>query len=156
MKPILIDGKYYTFELVKKNPSEAKTYKEAKAEILPVYIEEMKKRKLQELAQNSLDTFTGKTTGFITLTDADKIEDLSKAQASEFLQKLFTNNKKSSFIVLNSGKIVLFHILEQKLLTNKHNDLSNSMTKIKSGIFNEALIKTLEKKYPTEIFIQGL
>ena len=156
LKPILIDNVYYTFELVKKNPSKAKTYENAKPEVLVQYTQENKKLKLQELANNSLATFSGTNTEFITMNDASKITQLSQAEANEFLQKLFTSSKKRSYIVLNSGKIVLYYILEQKLLTNKHSDLSNSMTKMKSGIFNDALIKTLEKKYPTEIFIQGL
>lgn len=156
MKPILVNGVYYTFELIKKNPSEKKSFQDAKEEVLLTYVEEMKKLKLQELANNSLDTFTGVTTEFITTRDGNKISNLSITEANEFLQKLFTSSKKRSYIVLNSGKIVLFYILEQKLLTVENKDLSNSMMKIKSGIFNENLIKTLEKKYPTEIFIQGL
>ena len=156
MKPILVNGVYHTFELVKKNPAQTKSYADAKAEVLVLYTQETKKSQLQELANNSLATFSGKNTGFITANDGAKITDLPTVEANEFLQKLFTSSKKRSYIVLNSGKIVLFYILEQKLLTNKQNDLSNSMTKMKSGIFNEALMKTLEMKYPTEIFIQGL
>ncbi len=156
MKPILVNGIYYTFELIKKNPSEIKTYEDAKADVLIAYTQDLKKSKLLELANSKLATFSGTTTQFITVKDADKISLLSPAEANEFLQKLFTNTKKRSYVVLNSGKIVLFYILEQKLLTTKENDLSNSMTKLKSGIFNESLIKKLEKKYPTEIYIQGL
>lgn len=156
MKPILVNGVYHTFELVKKNPAQTKTFEDAKDEVLVIYTQETKKSKLQELANNSLETFSGKNTEFITANDGDKITDLPRVEANEFLQKLFTSSKKRSYVVLNSGKIVLFYILEQKLLTNKQNDLSNSMTKMKSGIFNEALMKTLDKKYPTETFIQGL
>jgi len=156
MKPILHNGIYYTFELVKKNPSQTKSYADAKEEVLIAYTLETKKTKLQELANSTLATFSGINTDFITSRDSAKITKLSQAEASEFLQKLFISTKKRSYIVLNSGKIVLYYILEQKLLTNKQNDLTNSMQKMKTGIFNDALIKTLEKKYPTEIFIQGL
>jgi len=156
MKPILVNGIYYTFELVKKNPSQTKSFEDAKREVLSAYAQETKKLKLQELANNSLATFAGKTTEFITIQDAQKLTNLESAEANEFLKKLFVSSKKRSFIVLNSGKIVLYYILEQKLLTNKENNLSNSMTKMKNNIFNESLIKILEKKYPTEIFIQGL
>ena len=156
MKPIIVNGIYYTFELLKKNPSKVKSYEDAKNEVLVSYIHETEKTKLQELANNSIATFSGQTTDYLTVKDANKIKLLNQVDSSEFLQKLFTSNKKRSSIVLNSGKIVLYYILEQKLLTNIHNDLSDSMTKMKMGIFNEALMKKLEKKYPTEIFIQGL
>jgi len=153
MKPILVNGVYHTFELVKINPAQTKSFEDAKSEVLVVYMQERKKLKLLELANNSLATFSGKNTDFITANDGVKITDLPIVEANEFLQKLFTSSKKRSYVVLNSGKIVLFYILEQKLLTKKQNDLNNSMTKMKSGIFNEVLIKTLEKKYPTETFI---
>ncbi|MEA2072225.1 MAG: peptidylprolyl isomerase [Campylobacterota bacterium] len=156
MKPVLVNGVYHTFELVKTNPSTVKSFEDAKAEVLVAFIAQNKKTKLQELANNSLATFSGATTEFITADDAAKLTALEATEASEFLQKLFVSKKKRSYIVLNSGKIVLYYILEQKLLENSNNDLSQSLIKLKSGIFNEALIKSLKEKYQTEIFIQGL
>ena len=156
MKPILVNGEYLTFELVKVHPAVAKSFEEAKEEVLALYKEEKVQEKLHELANNSLATFTGVTTDFITAQSADALTLLSKAEAEEFLQKLFTNDKKRSYITLNSGKIVLYYVLEQKLLKNSNKELASSMKKLKNGIFNEALIKTLKEKYQTEIFIQGL
>jgi len=156
MKPTLVNGTYYTFELIKINPSTIKTYEEAKAEVLPVYMTQTKKTKLLELANASMDTFNGDITDFITIQDANKLTALDATDASEFLQKLFVTDAKRSFIELNSGKIVLFNILEQKLLNNSNGDEGKSIAKIKSGMFSEGLIKNLEKKYQTEIFIQGL
>lgn len=156
MKPILVNGTYHTFELIKTNPSTVKSFKDAKAEVLIDYIAKNTKSKLQELANGSLETFNGTTTDFITVNDAAKLTDLEVGDASEFLEKLFVSKKKRSYITLNSGKIVLYYILEQKLLDNSNNDLTQSLVKLKSGIFNEALIKSLEEKYNTEIYIQGL
>ena len=156
MKPILLHGVYYTFELLKINPAKVKSYKDAKTDLLAIYITEMKREKLQELANSSLDTFKGKITSFITEQDAKKLTALSETDASEFLQNLFSSEKKRSYIRLNDGKIVLYNILEQKLLTNKHKDLVSPLMKLKSGIFNQGLIKELESKYKTEIFVKGL
>ena len=156
MKPVLINGIYHIFELVKINPASTKSFEDAKAEVLVDYISQNKKSKLQELANSSVETFTGTTTEFLTANDATKITLLDANEAGEFLQKLFTSKKKRAYIALNSGKIVLYYILEQKLLDNSNNDLTQSVKKLKSGIFNEALIKALENKYQTEIFIQGL
>ncbi len=156
LKPIDIDGEYFSFKLQKTNPSKIKTYKDAKAEVLPLYISQTKKAKLLDLANNSVKTFTGETTDFITAMDVDKITQLENQEANEFLQKLFLTKKKRSFIVLNSGKIILYDILEQKLLDNSNIDQSNLVMKLKSTIFNEGLIKNLQNIYETEIFIQGL
>ena len=156
MKPVLVDDDYYTFELKKTNPSTAKTYEEAKAEVFPVYVAQTKKTKLLELANSSVKTFSGETTDFVTTVDVDKISKLAKEEAGEFLQKLFVSKDKRSFIVLNSGKIVLYNILEQKLLDNSNIDQGKLVTRLKSTIFNEGLIKNLQNKYKTEIFIQGL
>jgi len=156
MKPVAIDDNYYTFELKKVNPSKAKSYEEAKNEVLFLYTKETKKSKLLELANSSLKSFSGETTDFITAMNVNEIKALESEEAGEFLQKLFASKEKRSFIVLNSGKIVLYDILEQKLLDNSNSDQSNLVMKLKSTMFNEGLIKNLQNKYKTEIFIQGL
>ena len=156
MKPIQVGDEYYIFELTKTNPSVMKTYEEAKAEVFPVYVAQTKKTKLLELANNSVKTFSGEVTDFITSKDADKISKLGTEEAEEFLQKLFISKNKRSFIVLNSGKIVLYDILEQKLLDNSNIDQGKLVARLKSTIFNEGLIQYLQNKYKTEIFIQGL
>ena len=156
MKPLQVNGIYHTFELVKIIPAAPKSFEEAKEAILLAYTSETKKTKLQELANNSLATFSGTNTPFITSQDTLLLQQLSEAEASEFLQQLFSSDKKRSYITLNSEKIVLYYILEQKLLSKTNNDLMQSMNKIKTAMFNEALIKRLESKYKTEIFIQGL
>ncbi|MDF1883650.1 peptidylprolyl isomerase [Sulfurimonas sp. SAG-AH-194-C21] len=156
MKPVEVNGVYHTFELIKVNPSMPKSYEDAKSDVITIYTTQTRKTKLQELANNSIATFNGTNTPFITSRDIDKIVGLTQTEATEFLQKLFISDKKRSYIVLNSKKIILYYILEQKLLDKSNNDLASSVEKLKSGMFNKALIKTLENKYQTEIFIQGL
>jgi len=156
MKPILVNGLYYTVELLKVNPSKIKTYEEAKDEVLPLYISTTTQSKLLELANTSIGDFSGVTTDYITMSDANKLTLLTVAEASEFLQKLFVSDIKRSYIVLSTGKVVLYDILEQKMLDNKNSEQNNPIADIKSALFNEGLIKTLENKYQTEIFIQGL
>lgn len=156
LKPLLINGVYYIFELTKINPSTMKTYEEAKAEIFPQYIAQEKQKKLLELATTNLASFQGVVSDFFTLEEAHKLTQLSQTEAREFLNKLFLSKKKRSFIELSNSKVVLYEILEQKLLTNTNNNEGNEIAKLKGAMFNEGLIKTLENKYPSEIFIQGL
>ncbi len=155
-KPININKDYYVFELLKIHPSKPKSFQEVRAAVLPLYETQLKKAKLLKLANDSVKTFIGKTSDFVTITSVDKLPTLSKQEAAEFLQKLLVSDKKKSFIALNNGKIVLYNILEQKLLTNTNNNVSDTIAKIKSAMFNEGLIKTLQNKYKTEIFIKGL
>ena len=156
LKPVLIDGEYFTFELVKVNPAQVKTYEEAKASVLPMYMAEQKKEKLLKLAQESLDTFKGKTTDFITSKDAIKLSDLSGVEANEFLMQLFNQDNKRGYVMLKNGKVVLFNILEQNLLSKNNINQDDYIVRLKSTIFSEGLIKSLQNKYQTEIFIQGL
>ena len=156
MKPVLVNDTYYIFELTKINPAQTKTYEAAKLEVLPLYVSQTKTAKLNELAKASVENFTGETTAFITNADIDKLPQLTSLNAKEFLSKLFTSTKKKSYIVLNDGKIVLYNILEQKLLQKQNNEQANSIAQLKSTMFNEGLIKNLQNKYQTEIFIEGL
>ncbi|MEO1953546.1 MAG: SurA N-terminal domain-containing protein [Campylobacterales bacterium] len=159
LKPILVDGVYYTIKLIKVNQSKIKSFDEVKAEILPIYKNQKAKEELISLAKKESKNFVGKTTDFITNQDALKLEELSLYDANEFLVSLFETNKKRGYIQLKSGKIVLYNILEQKLLKSSNKDLkdmSSSIANLKSGIFNEGLIKKLQQKYKTEIFIEGL
>jgi len=156
LKPVLINGEYFTFKLVKVNPAKAKSYEDAKKEVLPLYVAEQKRLKLLELAKNSVATFDGKTTDFVTNADALKLKDMPLTNANQFLIKLFSQQKKRGFIPLNDKEIVLYNILEQKLLKKDNHKKDDSIIKIKSAMFNEGLIKTLQNKYKTEIFIKGL
>jgi peptidyl-prolyl cis-trans isomerase D len=157
LKPIEVDGIYYTFKLEKINPAKTKSFKEAKADVLPIYVEQMRAKQVVATAEKSLKTFKGDTTEFLTALDQDKLTKLSKTEAGEFLQKLFMSSKKRSYIELDDGKVVLYDILEQKMLKSpSETKEADVIVKLKDAVFNEGLIKTLQSKYKTEIFIQGL
>jgi len=156
-KPILIDDVYYTFKLVKVIPATPKSFEEAKEEATPLFVKEARDGTIAQLLTQPVKKFKGTLTPFITTKDADKLTLLTKEEADEFLQKLFTSKQKSAYIPLANGKVVMYNILEQKLLTNKDESNHTEMiTKIKMDLFNSGLMKKLQNKYQTEIFIQGL
>ena len=107
-------------------------------------------------AKKSLKIFQGTITDFITQNDTDKIIELEKIQATEFLSALFTSQEKNGFINLKDGSIVLYNVLEQKLLNKTNIDDNEQIIRLKNSMFNEGLIKNLQNKYKIEIFIQGL
>jgi len=156
LKPVPFKDEYFTFELIKINQSVPKSFQDAKKDVLPLYIQDQKREKLLELAKKSVSTFSGKTTGFITNADAYKLDDMDIVSANQFLVTLFTQQHKNGYIQLDNGNIILYNILEQKLLKKLNSKKEDSIIKIKSAMFNEGLIKNLQNKYKTEIFIKGL
>ncbi len=156
MKPVEVNGEYVTVELVKTNSSVAKSFEDAKVDVLPLFVTQTKNAALLELAKTSAQNFTGEKTDFITSMDVSSLPGIDPIVAGNFLQQLFMQDKKRGFITLTDGKIILFNILEQKLLSKTNSNKDDTITKIKSAMFNEGLIKNLQNKYQTEIFIEGL
>ncbi len=156
LKPRKVNDNYVVIKLLSVKDSEPKTYEEAKEEVKKQYVSEQKRFKLQELAENSKENFTGTTTDFLSRDDVSKIDALNQAESTEFLGKMFQSEDKHGYIALNDGNIVLYAILEQKMLDESITDQASSVTSIKSQILNRGLVKILEEKYPTEIFVKGL
>ena len=156
LKPRLVNNEYVIIKLNKTIASAPKSFKDAKAEVLAMYLTQAKENELMQLAQNSVATFRGNTTDFITVRDSSKIAGLNEQEGSEFLNQLFKNNKKRGFVTLSNKKIVLFNILEQKLLDNSKEDVDSVIVKLKTDLLNQNLLKMLNQRFKTEIFIEGM
>lgn len=156
LKPRKVGNDYLIVKLDKTNPARTKTYEEAKTNVSILYLAEVKKTKLQELAQNSYKTFDGATTDFLTRGDGAKIAGLSAPEGSEFLNKLFGSKQKQGFITLESGNVIMYNVLEQKLLQDKTIADENTVMKLKGRLLDQGLIKALESKYPVEIYVEGI
>ena len=72
------------------------------------------------------------------------------------MNALFDKQSKRDFITLSDGKIVLYAILEQKLLDTFKTDQENSVMRLKSTLLDQGIVKKLESQYAVEIFIEGL
>ena len=147
---------YIIVKLEKINLSRVKTFDEAKTEVSSLYLNEAKKTKLQELAQNSYKTFSGTVSDFLTRSEGAKLAGLRGTEASEFLTKLFSSKQKQGFITLESGNVIMYNVLEQKLLQNKTLADENAAAKLKGDLLDQGLIKSLESKYPVEIYVEGI
>lgn len=155
-KPILVGDTNYIFELVKLNAPEPKSYEDAKKDVVEQYKYEQTKIKLAQIAKDSLSGFKGSVTDFITKSSDVTITDLNKLQVNEFLNILFLSQKKEDSITLSDGSVILYRVLEQKMLNNTNSNESDEMLSLKSNLFNEALIKALANRYKVQIFIEGL
>jgi len=156
LKPRKAGNEYIIVKLEKMNPARTKTYEEAKTDVSALYLAEAKKTKLQELAQNSYKTFSGTQTDFLTRADSAKIAGLSTPEGSEFLNKLFGSKQKQGFVTLESGNVIMYNVLEQKLLQDKTIADENAVLKLKGSLLDQGLIKALESKYPVEIYVEGI
>ena len=113
------------------------------------------------LAKTTLENFkdaNATVSDFVTLETLDNLEPLNMQESLQFLQKLFTSSKEKGMINI-SDKVIVYDILEQKMLpldANKTEAAKNSADQIKQSTFETNLIKMLDKKYPTEVYMGGL
>ena len=155
LKPQEVDGKFLIMKLLEIKGSEPKSYEEVSAEITAAYVSEQTKIKLAELAKNSLATFEGTISGFVNRESIDKLPPLAEYEAAEFLQALFAQQNKRGFVELKDNKIVLFNILEQKLLRKENNTQEKNVLRLKSSLLNDGLLKKLEAQYPVTSYLEG-
>ncbi len=155
MKPQYIDGKFLIFKLVQSKGSEPQSFEEASEKAKAAYITEQTNTQLEELAKNSVATFTGKTSPFLTRESIDKLAPLAEYEAAEFLEALFSQQEKRGFIKLKDGKIALFNILEQKLLKKENNTQERNVLRLKTSLLNDGLLKKLGAQHPVTSYLKG-
>ncbi len=161
LKPKVVNQHYATVKIEGIEASHIKSYEEAKAEVTQQYTTQTKKTLLFNLAEERLKTLSAKNakeSEFITLEDASTLTVLNPQERSEFIQKLFTSKREKGMISL-SDNIIIYNIIEQKLLPMDSNssDLRRERSeKMKQGILESNLIKALETRYPTEVYMGGL
>ena len=156
LKPIKFKDGYIIIKVVSIVPAKIKTFENAKAEVTPLYIAQKKQDLLIKKAQKLQNGFKGYVSDFVTYSDASKLKALQKEKASKFLAELFTKQTKKGYVVIDNDDIVLYNILEQKLLTNKNKESNSIITEMKKSLFNQNLIKNLQNRYKTEIYYKGL
>lgn len=156
LKPRKVGDEFVIIKLNGFNPAANKTYEEAKNDANALYLNEIKKSKLQELAQNTYKTFTGTVSDFKTHAQSASLSGLSAAEATEFFDKLFASKQKQGFLTLKSGNVILYNVLEQKLLEDTTVAEENNAMKLKGNLLNQKLMKMLESKYPIKIYAEGI
>jgi len=156
LKPRKVGDEFVIIKLNGFNPAANKTYEEAKNDANALYLNEIKKSKLQELAQNTYKTFSGTVSDFKTHAQSASLSGLSAAEATEFFDKLFASKQKQGFLTLKSGNVILYNVLEQKLLEDTIIAEENNAMKLKGNLLNQKLMKMLESKYPIKIYAEGI
>ncbi len=155
LKPQEINGKFFIFKLIEAKTSEPKTFEQAKTEVKTAFQTTQTQVQLNTLAKDSVATFTGTTSPFLTRESINKLKPLSEFEAAEFLEQLFAQQEKRGFIKLKGEKIVLFNILEQKLLKKENNNQEKNVLRLKTSLLNDGLLKKLEAHYPVTSYLEG-
>lgn len=161
IKPKIIADTYATIKIENSVASRVKTYEEAKEEVTELYVDQAKKESLLTLAETTLqnfDTNSSIVTDFVKFEENVNLEGLNNEESLQFLQKLFTSSKEKGIISV-SDKVVVYNILEQKLIVadvNQTESVLQTVNKLKQNTFESNLIKILDKQYPTEVYMGGL
>ncbi|WP_309497477.1 SurA N-terminal domain-containing protein [Sulfurovum sp.] len=161
LKPKIVSNSYATVKIENVTLPKIKTYAEAKEEVILLYTAQAKKEALLALAESTLKNFDQNdaiVSGFLKLEENVNLELLNNQESLQFLQKLFTSTKEKGIISV-LDKVIVYNILEQKLDpvdANETNFVTETVNKLKQNTFESNLIKMLDKKYPTEVYMGGL
>jgi len=161
IKPKVVGNKYATVRIEAVIEPAPMSFEEAKAKVTKLYKVHQEKEALLKLAESTLSTLEESNaieSDFVTLERNDNLKMLNSKESLQFLQKLFTSLKEKGIISI-SDKVVVYKIMDQKFLEadrNKTDFVKQTVNQIKSRIFESNLIKMLDSKYPTEVYMGGL
>jgi len=161
LKPKIVSEQYASIKINTITQAKVMSFEEAKERVTLAYDKQAKKKDLLSLAETTSDTLDKSNpiqSDFVSLNDSDNLESLNAKESLQFLQKLFTSNKEKGIISV-LDKVVVYNILEQKLQlmdSNKSNSVKQTVNQMKKKIFESNLLDMLDKKYPTEVYVEGL
>ncbi len=160
IKPKVVNNRYASVKIVNIVNPVIKTFEEVKGEITPIYRVEAEKKALSLLAEKKLKNIDNEelnVSTFITLDNAETQNlGINKQESSNFISKLFTSEQEKGIIPIGS-KVMVYKIIEQKLISNENNEskeLHKSANIIKSQVLQRNLMKMLDKKYPTQLYLK--
>jgi peptidyl-prolyl cis-trans isomerase D len=159
LKPKAVDNRYAIIKIIDIVEPTVMSFNDAKTLVEPLYKEDLIRDKLAKLSDNMLkniDNIEINVSKFITLSNIEKQDLLLNQQEKiDFASKLFTSNQEKGIISIKD-KIVIYKILEQKLvIDNNKSDINGfklTVNKLKKEVFESNLIKELNIKYPTKIY----
>ena len=156
LKPKREGERYVILQLLETVMPEPMRFSAAKPAVLHAYSTQT--RAAQKLAQANaqINTFKGSRSGFVKRTDTSGIDGLNEQETREFFSTVFTSDQASGIATLQSKKTVLYRIVDQTLeATETASDIDGAVAQSKQAMLNNGLIKQLNNRYQTNIFIKG-
>ena len=161
LKPKVVGEQYVTIKINAVKEPQVMTYEEAKEKVTAVYNKQASKEALLALAETTLKDFKESDSilsEFVTLNTRDNLKSLNLQESLQFLQKLFTSNKEKGIISV-LDKVIVYNIIEQKLLSTDANQtdfVNQTVKQMKKKTFESNLLKMLDTQYPTKVYMGGL
>jgi len=161
LKPKAVGSKYATVRIKEIIEPKTKSFEDAKATVT-VELTSQKRNELLETKSKetlkNIDKEQLSTTDWMTMRKFDNMSPLSQEETLQFLQKLFTSSAKNGMITV-SDNVIVYKIVEQKMDSvdsNLSKLVEGDAKKIKKGVFEANLFKTLNEKYPAQKFVKGI
>ena len=156
IKPFFENKNYFIVKLTNKKPSVVLSFEEAKDRVTLDFEKELKSKKLDEMANNMLNGFTGDNISGVTRESISKIPALEQQEAANFLNQLFSATKKEGVIRLEN-KAVLYRINSSNMATydkTKDELVKNAVMQVQESDLVNNLLKKLETIYPIKTSTQ--
>ena len=156
IKPFFENKNYYIVRLTNKKPSVVLSFEDAKDRVTLDFEKELKSKKLDEMANNMLNGFTGDNISGVTRESISKIPALEQQEAANFLNQLFSATKKEGVIRLEN-KAVLYRINSSNMATydkTKDELVKNAVMQVQESDLVNNLLKKLETIYPIKTSTQ--
>ena len=156
IKPFFENKNYYIVKLTNKKPSVVLSFEDAKDRVTLDFEKELKSKKLDEMANNMLNGFTGDNISGVTRESISKIPALEQQEAANFLNQLFSATKKEGVIRLEN-KAVLYRINSSNMATydkTKDELVKNAVMQVQESDLVNNLLKKLETIYPIKTSTQ--
>ena len=144
IEPILEDGTYFVAKIIKEIPQVTQEFSKVKAQVRRDYAPQALKIALETEAKKRQNFFLGTDIGFFGFGENKAIPNLTPLESQQVLQEIFSRADKNGFVLLGN-KVLLYNILEQKMLENSKNlQIYNDF---KSQILEQSVFDFLSKKY---------
>lgn len=144
IEPILDDGTYFAVKMISEIPQEQLSFEDAKGRVRNDFYPSALKDALTKEAQGRLNIFAGRDVGFYSLSSNKPILSLNIAESNYALMEIFSKNSKNGFVLFDN-KVLLYNILEQKMLDSAVD--SQLYNGVKSRILEQSIFEFLGKKY---------
>jgi peptidyl-prolyl cis-trans isomerase D len=157
IKPKKEEGRYVIVKLLKVVAPRPMDFEAARPMVLADYTRAESSTKLIEMAKAEVKDFKGKTTeGYLKRDSTEGIEGLDADETRELLNAIFQNAKSRGLAGLKTHKMVLYHIVDQKIEAPADDmGIEQAVLQSKTALLNNGLIRELSKRYETKIFLEG-
>lgn len=144
IEPILDNGVYFVAKTIKEIPQTTQEFSAVKSRVRADFYPQALRIALEAEAKKRQNFFLGSDIGFFGFGTNKNILSLNALESQQVLQEIFSRADKSGFILLGN-KVLLYNILEQKMLENSQN--SQIYNDFKSQILEQSVFDFLSKKY---------